>query len=292
LFFFDEVQTALEKALKDKPNCIKFILTDHNRLAKHQEHYGDFIVDIIDHHKEEGLYPKATRSIEMVGSCATLVAERVFSNDIFTGDSGKGPLKMLLGTILLDTVNLDPKYKKVTKKDEDIVKMINSKLGFSEKQQTALFDKLQEERFNVSSLGSIDLLLSDYKQWTMGKLEVGVSSAKLSLKEWLQKEPNFEEKLTEYYVSRKLDMLMVMTAYLVEDNKFKRELVVYTQNKDLYNPVVEYLSKSELEINPMEETLASSSTNSIHTIGFFSQNNVGASRKQLQPLLDTFYAPK
>jgi len=294
LLFYDEVRNVLDDTLKDHPNSVKFTLVDHNRLAQHQEHFGSHVDEIIDHHKDEQIYIDALkqekRTIEIVGSATTLVAEKILNGNTAFIEADKSLMKLLLSGILLDTVNLDPQYKKVTKKDEEIAKLLSSKLGFSAIQEKALFDRLQEERFNVSSLGTIDLLRSDYKEWKMGKVEVGISSAKLSLKEWLAKESHLIEKCTEYSASRKLDILFVMTAYLIEDNKFKRELVIFTHNISLYQPVVDYLSKSELQLKPMEENVAKSLCSPKHVVGFFAQENVGASRKQLQPLLDLFYA--
>lgn len=41
------------------------------------------VEEIIDHHKDEKLYTNLNRTIEMVGSCATLVAEKLFESENF-----------------------------------------------------------------------------------------------------------------------------------------------------------------------------------------------------------------
>lgn len=50
-------------------------------LARTQEGFSSQVVEIIDHHKDESLYQDSVvaskRTIEMVGSAATLVAEKV-----------------------------------------------------------------------------------------------------------------------------------------------------------------------------------------------------------------------
>ena len=43
------------------------MLTDHNRVASRQEALQPHIVEIIDHHKDEGMYPStAARNVSMV----------------------------------------------------------------------------------------------------------------------------------------------------------------------------------------------------------------------------------
>ena len=73
------------------------------------------VVGILDHHKDER--PSTSRclchcKIEMVGSCCTLVTETILADapDFLTSDSAIVPL--LLGTILLDTVNLSEQVRK------------------------------------------------------------------------------------------------------------------------------------------------------------------------------------
>jgi hypothetical protein len=61
-------------------------LTDHNRLAGHQEKWAPIVEEIIDHHKDEKLYNVPKRTLAVVGSACTLVAE-VIVNDTKHKDS-------------------------------------------------------------------------------------------------------------------------------------------------------------------------------------------------------------
>jgi len=111
MIFFPEVQNQLEKL--NKSSRLKFVLVDHNRLAVSQEKYEESVIEIVDHHKDESRCKNAKndkRNIEMVGSCATLVAEKLLKGapSLVT----KIEARVLLAPILLDTVNLDPKYEK------------------------------------------------------------------------------------------------------------------------------------------------------------------------------------
>jgi len=161
----------------------------------------------------------------------------------------------------------------------------------SESQKT-FFEKLQYERFSVDSLNTPDLLRSDYKQWTMGKLEVGVSSAKRSIKQWLEMDPNLQKEFLTYLKSRKLDILFVMTQYIDEKKDMFRELIVFTPDRNLFDRTKKFLLASDLKLSEVNQEKAGSMSTSNYIINFFNQGNVASSRKQLQPLLVDNYEKK
>lgn len=66
---------------------------------------------------------KVRKNIEPVGSCCTLVAEKLLALDLIDGQMSA----LLLATILLDTVNLDPRAGRATDRDKDIVKQLQEK---------------------------------------------------------------------------------------------------------------------------------------------------------------------
>ena len=82
------------------------------------------VLNFSDHHKDQ--WPanlKVNKKIELVGSCSTLVAEKLLTLDALDSQMSS----LLLGTILLDTVNLDPRAGRVTDKDKEIVKQLQEK---------------------------------------------------------------------------------------------------------------------------------------------------------------------
>ena len=92
----------------------------------------------------------------MVGSCCTLVTEAILAEapDFLTSDSAIVPL--LLGTILLDTVNLSEQAGRTTPKDLDMVQRLHALRPHLD--LTGFFDNLQNAKFDVSMLSTIDLL--------------------------------------------------------------------------------------------------------------------------------------
>ena len=118
----------------------KVTLVDHNVLSDSMSFLEPFVQEIIDHHKDEGLYAKTVenskRKIEMVGSTTTLIAENFLNNQflnktVFSGvgnshddgaqlrdadtdehNNSRNISYMLFSTILLDTMDLSPRSKK------------------------------------------------------------------------------------------------------------------------------------------------------------------------------------
>ncbi len=274
LLFVDEVD--LDR-LQEK-NQLRLTLVDHNKLAASQSKYEGLIEAILDHHEDEGLYPwSESRTIEPVGSTASLIAEKILQAKPELIDEGTG--KLLLGTILLDTVNLDPKAKRVTPKDEQIAGVLLKRIAAD---QESLFDKLQSEKFNVSSLETYDLLRKDYKEWQMGSVKCGIGSVLMPLKAWIEKDPDITAGFESYRKERGLDLLLAMNAYT--DPDFHRDLTVYSTNQSLRAKIIAHLETKGLGLKPIDPQDLKRKEN----ISFFKQGDISVSRKKLQPILSEF----
>lgn len=272
LFFAEDIDP---KALY-KDRRLELTLVDHNKPTGAYVGFEDVVVGVVDHHADEGLFGDApVRVVSPVGSAATLVAEMILERNRTLLDTGAA--KLLLGTILLDTVNLDPEAGRVTPEDEKIAGELGELSG-SDRQE--LFDAVQREKFNVSSLDSPDLLRKDYKEWQLGDFRVGISTVLLSVEEWLAKDPNLPGSLSEYCKARNLDVLLAMNAYTAPE--FTRELVVYCPDDSLRSQLLDFLQKSDLELSPIESDTTDEAT------ALFAQGNLGKSRKKLQPMLAEF----
>lgn len=93
--------------------------------------------------------------------------------------------------------------------------------------------------------------------------------------------------------ARQLDLLIILTAHLVSENKFQRELTVFTRrdsDSKLFHDVSTFLQTTELQLEPQLEEKAKEFSVHGNNIAFFKQNNPGGSRKQVQPWLDEYLA--
>lgn len=275
LFFSDDV--SLEAL--GKKGTLRLVLVDHNKPGKAFAAFLPNVAGVVDHHQDEGLFPALKdRTIEPVGSACTLVAEKILAEGM--ADIPSDVALLLAGTILLDTVNLDPKAGRVTPKDDAVVRAL---LPIAGKSQQALFDRLQFEKFNVVSLSTFDLLRKDYKEYSAGSIRYGMSSVLLSLESWKEKDLELTKELKRYTESRKLSILLVMNAYT--EPKFTRELVVYSPDFALFRKVVDFLKASDLRLSPLPAPEGST----IENFGWFYQANESYSRKKLQPIIQQFF---
>jgi len=264
-------------ALHEK-SALSLILVDHNKLGKGFAEYGADVVEILDHHQDENLYPEVKyRVIEPVGSASTLVAEHIL-RDLKTKVDASIAL-LLAGTILLDTVNLDPNAGRLTKKDAVAVAEL---LPIARKSQSELFDKLQYEKFNVANLSTSDILRKDYKGYVAGEIRYGMSSVLLSLDAWKKKDSNLVAEFASYARSMNLTLLIVMNAYTKP--KFTRELALYSPDSALLKKVIAALAGTDLGLTPLAPPKGDDADHYV----WYAQANEAYSRKKLQPLVQNF----
>ena len=73
---------------------------------------------ILDHHEDSNEFTtNVSKQIEFVGSCSTLIAERIRNTDSTFLESFPDASQMLLATILIDTYNLDLHSGRTTEQD-------------------------------------------------------------------------------------------------------------------------------------------------------------------------------
>ncbi|MCP4719137.1 MAG: DHH family phosphoesterase, partial [Desulfobacteraceae bacterium] len=228
LIFMDDVN--FEKIMKDDT---RLVLVDHNRLSTLYKPYGERVCLILDHHRDEGLYPNVHRVIEPVGSTATLVGEELINHNARLHNSDpidENIAVLLCGTILLDTVNLSPKAQRATPRDEKIVTILLESCPLD---RDGYFKKIQEEKFNTSNLNTFDLLRKDYKKFEFGQIRCGIASTLLPLVKWGKNDNALCPVFESYAQKRSLDLLLSMNAYI--DPGFNRDLAVFAKDEKLHH---------------------------------------------------------
>ncbi|KAJ1929051.1 Exopolyphosphatase [Tieghemiomyces parasiticus] len=180
---------------------------------------------------------------------------------------------------------------------------------------TAWFEDIRRARQAIELLDGQAFLRKDYKQWTLGGYEVGVSSVIWPFDKWIGRDgiPGFEQAFKSFYTQRRLDLLIIMTMFTPPaGGKLQREILVYSpalqanrenpQHHADFTQMLVDLRKSDLKLVPYGQETAKPrpvcyisprhaavyTGGSLESSGYimFSQLNADASRKQVRPLVE------
>jgi exopolyphosphatase len=308
--------TKLDEVLCDIDELVEFVsinagrrhpitLVDHNQISSRLQPYATTeptileVVGIVDHHRDMGFHADTcsdaplARNVAfdestghpLVASTCTLVVEELLR--IRTGGATHLDLPpqvsvLLLGTILLDSINLDPRAGKVTDRDTAAVRELlrctrwdglgpkaKHALGMSgsnvEPDCTTLFNLLQAAKFDPEfweSLSVRDALRLDYKQFSTGDAASnsntavwGMSTVLLDFEAFSSK-PDWGQTIREYMIERNLDLLVVMLSTStvaggddITDGRpatMKRQLVLCDLRKEsIVNDLVDHLTGAQ-----------------------------------------------
>ncbi|KAJ2887291.1 Exopolyphosphatase [Coemansia aciculifera] len=268
-------------------------LVDHNAPASRQAFLEPFVRGIVDHHIDEGKCLGAQRQIEVVASCATLVAQRLWGLGVMDPDLAK----LLIAPILVDSSNLNPAACRATPADIASVQWLSTLVDWAPEQSLAsdddmsldvsgpdaLYSVLDSLKGKVSHLSSYDLLRKDYKQWQVtdgtGKLwTVGISSISFPLKKWIKRDGllDIEQAVRHWIDKQQLDLALVMTHGKTKEDGVKvygRQLIVASE-RDVGKVVDKLRNVDILGLQPFDKTGG---------VWMFTQSRSESSRKQVFP---------
>jgi inorganic pyrophosphatase/exopolyphosphatase len=291
--FADEVDLA---ALAARPAGLRLHLVDHNKLSAPLAALGPHVASIVDHHADEGLYhetvPPESRHVELgIGSCASLVAERLraLGSPLLADPS---VCTLLLGAVLLDTVNLDASAKAQKAREQSIANELllpcaAAMLGVppDEAGRGAFFGELLRVKADVSLLlgfPTADLLRQDYKEEALmgGGLKLGVGSVVLPLPALLARQPlsALDDDMRSFAAAKQLQLLLLMS---VDLDARQRYLLLSCEDAGLAEQALRVLAP--LQLIPLDANGAGAGqAGGLRT---FAQGDYSISRKGLLPLL-------
>ena len=181
------------------------------------------VVEIIDHRKvhEANTFPNAKVQIELVGSVATLVAEKYFKNNVKISKSSSA---LLLFAIVSNTINFQSNI--TTERDVKIAKWLKTKFAFDNKHIKQIFifksqftkplketidDDFATFDFNNNKIGVAQLEIVDVDRF----IKKNVSSINKVLEE-LKK-----EKSLDYVFMSFIDVEKAFNRYVVLDDEMQ-----------------------------------------------------------------------
>ncbi|KAG0251285.1 Exopolyphosphatase [Mortierella polycephala] len=311
VYFRDDLP-LLEQFAAKNPDQLSLFLVDHNIISETMASLaGVKVKGVIDHHVDEQLYKDTAkiRRIETVGSCTSLVAdeflrratEKAASLDHRDGEQDmdekhrpnwiKQATRMLLGAVLIDTVNLNPDYKKVTPLDLAVAKEILPYTGWDN--TDGVFGKIDKARRDTSQLSWYDLLRKDYKEWTVSRhgsddqtVKVGFSSVTGLVEKYVKRDgvDTIHKDIKTWSKTQDLDLLVIMLSDDLGEHQggYQRQVIL--------NPITDkvggFVDQFEALDEPKFERIKSIDTDSFTKEGgrAYRQHNTALSRKQLWPM--------
>jgi inorganic pyrophosphatase/exopolyphosphatase len=200
---------------------------------------------------------------------------------------------LLLGVISLDTANFSKDMDKATQRDVDISQTLQTQ---SLEPRAALFAWLQQAKFDShhwTRFSASDCLRYDFKKFSCGEWDYGVSSVLIPLQRLVDKADALSA-LSHFVRANRLSFLLVMALDMDLQRSSSlpsREILVFSPHNETLDLVRRFLASTEtLETRPIEmETLSPDDLcAAAAAAAAFRQSNVKMSRKQVVPLLQTF----
>ena len=270
--FMEEALPRLQAARK-----VSVTLVDHATPTGPLEELPNVeIAGVIDHHPSSFSSPRpADHVVEAVGSCATLVAERLLGEDEYSVT--KPVATLLLGAILLDTVGLEDRAGRVTSKDKVMAERLGAWVDMS---FTELYTSLSEARLSVAGLSPHQLLRKDFKSVVAGEHRLGFSSVTCQLSPELLVSDDMEQAVQTVCQTHSLSALLVLGVRVAGDS-VSREIAIFQGEgaSEVADTVASLLES--------DEGLQCRRLPSFSCI-LFQQGNPSLSRKHILPLVLKF----
>uniref|UniRef100_UPI003AAF46DE exopolyphosphatase PRUNE1-like n=1 Tax=Centroberyx gerrardi TaxID=166262 RepID=UPI003AAF46DE len=277
LVFRDEVDLARLHGNRR----LALTLVDHNVLPSTDGGLEGAVVEVIDHHQlERTTASSCPVTVETVASCATLVTERILTRAPEILD--RQLALMLYGVMVADSVNLSPEAGRVTAKDRQMVRLLETQFP-DLPPRGALHPALHRAKVDLSGFTTEQILLKNMKTVAGGDLRIAVSIVFMTLDLFLQRK-SLQQELCEFCHSRRLSALVAMTiSFNDQSNEPVRQLAVYSSSS-LYRHEISHALCSahspSLRLAPLSSPYKD--------VVAYHQGNALASRKKLLPVLKRF----
>jgi inorganic pyrophosphatase/exopolyphosphatase len=194
------------------------------------------VVEVIDHRRynKTNAFPNAKIQVELVGSCATLIAEKYKSEDI---EISKGNAGLLYSAIVSNTINF--RNNVTTKRDIEMAGWLNSTLSLTEKYIKDMF--AFKSRFFKGLKEELEGEFSHYSDFGFGIAQLEIVDAGIFVKNNLEE---IKSSLETMKSERKLDFVClsaidVLDGYNVficidaDTRKVLEKVLGVTFNKDI-----------------------------------------------------------
>ena len=139
---------------------LKVVLVDHHVLPSHYQGLLPKVEQIFDHRTVLSEFdPKVLVDIQLVGSCSSLIANKLLMED-YKDHFG---LTLLRNTILVDTSNLCPKVNKATPKDVSSLEEIEAIIDEKSNSRESILAQINTAKMSIEGFSVDQLMRKDLK---------------------------------------------------------------------------------------------------------------------------------
>ncbi|KAK4199210.1 putative Exopolyphosphatase [Triangularia verruculosa] len=289
------------------PASTKWYLVDHNVLTGDLSSRGfdKSIAGCVDHHEDEHVIPSDAqpRVFAKCGSCMSLVLSQcqpIWDQLESHQEIDQELAKVAMAPILIDTVNLTSKdkttdwdIKAAQYAEQKLVPTLgSSRTGSSSERyyvRGKYFDRLSELKDSILHLSYRDILRKDYKRWSDGSLNLGISTVVQGFETCLAEvgdKQTFLTALRDWAREQDLDIAAVMTVSK-PGGIFTRELLVCALGGQEATKVARRFVEKNGEALGLERWKdgALDGEEDTEWRACWRQMDVGSSRKQVAPML-------
>ena len=198
----------------EKLTNFELVLVDHHKVVKDLDFLVPKISRVLDHRTldQSATFPPGCNiNLQLVGSCATLVAEEILKE----GYKDLSGLALLRSTIIADTVNFAPDKKKFADLDKQIIAKIEEELGLSndEVNRQEIFEAIDVSKGRTEGFTIHQLIRKDMKMLALGvdNIKTAVSSTYPYLaQELCSKETEIQTTLEDFLKKYKVQLLIII----------------------------------------------------------------------------------
>lgn len=267
---------------------LSMTLVDHSYPMGVLAGFRSAVTEVIDHHrKEEGEEEvgggQCERRVEYVGSCSTLVAEKLLDDASYVLEGVAATL--VLAAILIDTLNLDESEGRVTEKDRAIAQKL---IPLATVPRDELYQQLFKARFDISSLTTPQLLRKDFKLASAGSYTLGFSSLTTLLSDFLSLQQHLTHDLNQFCEAQKIHLLLLLGIDVSKEGR-RRQIALYQPQSKLTSSLSPDFVDSVASVLEAEATLQCERVTDVAFDGaLLEQHNTTMSRKHIMPIVTTF----
>ncbi|XP_053670822.1 exopolyphosphatase PRUNE1 [Anopheles nili] len=268
----------------ENETTLNIVLVDHHVTKLKQNVLGIFDHRPIDSNSQ--LNVNAFTTIEIVGSCASLVGREILNNALLEPLEGYCiGMELLYGAIVLDTVNFSKQADKAKPLDYEIAEKFEEKLGINKdnrkKIREELFKSLVAARSDVSELNAYQLLLKDLKIVSQHDQIVSLPGFPMAVQDYI-KIPDQSEHFKRFTSNTRSNVVVLLGMKVLPDGSVRRDIgVIPVDNEPLAARIITALQECKETNFELEKLNSSESCGGT----FFQQHNLKASRKQLIPVI-------